>query len=103
MSTLQQQTVNFNKNLLLSNNGGHLSNDAGLSLVTEFMQQINFTQLLHDNLYFKERRKLYKYSKNRLFKQLVMQLIAGYFNDAAANTLTQDVGFNLILDNLVGS
>ncbi|KRK09978.1 hypothetical protein FD11_GL000388 [Ligilactobacillus pobuzihii E100301 = KCTC 13174] len=32
-SALQQQTVNFNKNLVISNNGGNLSNDAGLILV----------------------------------------------------------------------
>lgn len=88
MSALQQQTVNFNKNLVLSNNVGNLSNDVSLVLVAEFMHQIHFNRLLQENLHFKDRRKFYKYHKNHLFKQLLTQLIAGYFNDTAANTLT---------------
>src|SRR5699024_2913548 len=103
MSTLHQQTVNFNKNLVLSNNGGNLSNDAGLVLVAEFMQQLHFKRLIQENLQFKDQRKFYKYHKNHLFKQLLTQLIAGYFNDTAANTLTADLSFKLVLDNLVAS
>lgn len=103
MSTLQQQTVNFNKNLVLSNNGGHLSNDAGLILVAEFMHQIHFKRLLKETLHFKENRKFYRYHKNQLFKQLLIQLIAGYFDDTAANKLTADMSFELVLDNLVAS
>ncbi|GEN48337.1 IS1380 family transposase [Ligilactobacillus pobuzihii] len=103
MSTLHQQTVSFNKNLVLSNNGGNLSNDAGLVLVAEFMQQLHFKRLIQENLQFKDQRKFYKYHKNHLFKQLLTQLIAGYFNDTAANTLTADLSFKLVLDNLVAS
>jgi len=103
MSTLQQQTVNFNKNLVLSNNGGNLSNDAGLILVAEFMHQIHFKRLLQENLHFKDKRKFYKYHQLHLFRQLLTQLIAGYFNDNAANKLTADLSFKLVLDNLVAS
>src|SRR5699024_10651300 len=103
MSTLQQQTVNFNKNLVLSNNGGHLSNDAVLILVAEFMHLIHFKRLLKETLHFKETRKFYRYHKNQLFKQLVIQLIAGYFNDTAANKLTADLSFKLVFVNLVAS
>lgn len=103
MSTLQQQTVNFNKNLVLSNNGGHLSNDAGLILVAEFMHQIHFKRLLKETLHFKENRKFYRYPKAQLFKQLLTQLVTGYFNDTAANTLAADPSFNLALNSLVAS
>ena len=103
MSTLQQQTINFNKNLVLSNNGGNLSNDAGLILVAEFMHQIHFKHLLEETLHFKENRKFYRYPKVQLFKQLLTQLITGYFNDTAANTLAADPSFNLALNSLVAS
>ena len=103
MMTLQQHAVNFNKNLVLSNNGGNLSNDAGLILVAEFMHQIHFKRLLQENLHFKDSRKFCKYHKKHLFKQLLTQLIAGYFNDTAANTLAEDPSFKLVLDNLVAS
>ena len=100
MSTLQQQTVNFNKNLVISNNGGNLSNDAGLILVAEFMHQIHFKRLLKETLHFS---KFYRYHKNHLFMQLLTRLIAGYFNDTTANKLTADLTFKLVLDNLVAA
>ena len=93
MLTLQQQTVNFNKNLVFSNNGGNLSNDVTLILVAKFMHQIRF----------KESRKFYKYRKNHLFNQPLTQLIVAYFNDTAANKLTKDLSFKLVLGNLVAS
>ena len=93
MSSLRQQTVNFNKNLLLSNNGGNLSNDAGLILVAEFMHQAHFKCFLEEILLFRETRKFSKYHKNHLFKQLLTSLIAGYFNDTAANKLIEDLRF----------
>ncbi|GBG94269.1 hypothetical protein LFYK43_07280 [Ligilactobacillus salitolerans] len=103
MSTLQQVPLNFNKNLVISNTGGTLTNDGGLLLVSEFMHQINFSQLVKDNLHFQEERKYFKHSKNHLFQQLLMQLLAGYSNDTAANTLAKDVSFKLALDQLVSS
>lgn len=82
MITLQH-AVNFNKNLVLSNNGSNLSNDAGIILVIEFMHQIHFKRLLQESSRFKESRKFCKYRKKHLFKQLFTQLIAGYFGDTA--------------------
>nr|WP_241259088.1 transposase [Ligilactobacillus pobuzihii] len=71
--------------------------------MAEFIHQIHFKRLLQENLFFKDCRKFCKYHKSHLFKQLLIQLIAGYFKDTAANTFAGDSSFKLVLDNLVAS
>lgn len=89
MLTLQQRTVNLNQNLVLSNNDGNLSNDAGLILVAEIIHQIHLKRLLKETLH--------------LSIDMLTQLITEYFNDTAASKLATDLSFKLTLDNLVAS
>ena len=49
MSTLHQQSFLFNSKLTVSNTGGTLSSDGGILLVREFLDQIDFDQLLQWN------------------------------------------------------
>ncbi|SFV41388.1 IS1380 family transposase [Ligilactobacillus acidipiscis] len=103
MSTLHHEKLLFNDQINISNDGGELANDAGTLLIAEFLHQIHFDQLLEDNLHFKDDRKYCTFPLNNLFKQLLLQLLAGYCQDQSANTLSHAVDFKLVLSQAVAS
>lgn len=94
MSTLQQTTLNFNTKCQLSSTGGQLSSDSGLVLVKEFMDKIQFDRLIQEIVPFNDPRKYCTHEQAQLFQQLLLQLIAGYNNDSAADSLKQDSLFS---------
>ncbi|OSP73442.1 transposase, partial [Enterococcus faecium] len=53
METLQEKSLEFNSNMIVSNDGGQLSNDAGLLLLFEFLHKINFDNLLTEHFHLK--------------------------------------------------
>ena len=81
----------------LSNKGGQLSSDAGLVLIKEFMEIIQFEDLLNTHVQFEDARKYHKFTQNNLFQQLLFQLIAGYRNDSATEILSNDPLFSQLL------
>ncbi|GEN51335.1 hypothetical protein [Alkalibacterium pelagium] len=51
METLQEKSLKFNSNMIVSNDGGQLSNDAGLLLLFEFLHKImGLTELVKEAL-----------------------------------------------------
>ena len=56
METLQEKSLEFNSNMIVSNDGGQLSNDAGLLLLFEFLHKINFDNLLTEHFHLKDSR-----------------------------------------------
>ena len=90
MVTLQENTVKFNNHLIVSHDGGRLSSDSGLILIDELMDAFKFTQLSEAIVLFKENRKYWMHSNHKILKQLVLQIIAGYDTDSAANLLQHD-------------
>ncbi len=90
MVTLQENAVKFNNDLIVSHDGGRLSSDSGLILIDELMDAFKFTQLSEAIVLFKENRKYWMHSNHKTLKQLVLQIIAGYDTDSAANLLQHD-------------
>ena len=90
MVTLQENTVKFNNHLIVSHDGGRLSSDSGLILIDELMDAFKFTQLSEAIVLFKENRKYWMHSNHKILKQLMLQIIAGYDTDSAANLLQHD-------------
>lgn len=43
MITLQEKKMQFNSKLIISNTGGNLSTDSGLTPVKEFIELLNFS------------------------------------------------------------
>lgn len=97
MSTLHQIDLHFNPQLSLSNNGGQLSSDAGLLLVQEFLNRIDFDSLVQEHSPFFDPRKYCQHTPVDLFKQLLFQTIAGYKADSASDCLRNDPIFTLAL------
>ena len=90
MVTVQENAVKFNNNLIVSHDGGRLSSDSGLILIDELMDAFQFTQLSKKIVRFNDSRKYWTHTNHKLLKQLVLQIVAGYNTDSAANILQND-------------
>lgn len=90
MITLQENTVKFNNNLIVSHDGGRLSSDSGLVLIDELMDAFQLTQLSEDIVTFNDSRKYWTHTNHKILKQLILQIIGGYNTDSAANILQHD-------------
>jgi Transposase DDE domain group 1 len=97
MATLPQITLDFNRQIKLSNDGGALSSDTGGFLFKEFDEKIGFFSTLTKHLKLKDDRRYFVYSNEQLLRQKIYQIIAGYPEDDAADQLTNDPVFTQIV------
>ena len=97
MATLPQLTLNFNRQIKLTNDGGSLSSDTGGFLFREFEEKIGFFRTLDQHLVLKDERRFAKYSNETLLRQKIYQMLAGYDEDDAADQLTDDPVFTQIV------
>lgn len=103
MTTLPQKQVKFNSNIIVNHSGGSLTNDGGLILVNEFMDKLNFSDLATQLVPFQDTRHYCSHTNQKMIKQLILQLIAGYKADAVANFLQADPLFPSLLAASVAS
>jgi hypothetical protein len=97
MATLPQLTLDFNKKIKLSNDGGSLSSDTGIFLFREFDETIGFSNTLAKHLVLNDDRLYHLHSNENLLRQKIFQMIAGYAEDDAADQLTNDPVFTQII------
>jgi len=97
MTILHKIKLHSNPNIQITNNGGNFTADGGLSIVIEYLYKINFFDLVDNKIHFNDPRKFVNHTNLDILKQLLLQLIAGYQNDSAANLLQNDPGLKLIL------
>ena len=95
--TLTQIPLNFNRKIMLSNDGGDLSSDSGLLVFREFDATLRFSDTINQFLCLKDDRLYYTHSNENLLRQKLYQMIAGYFQDDAADDLTRDSVFTELL------
>ncbi|KGX84540.1 IS1380 family transposase [Pontibacillus litoralis] len=98
MATLPQLTLDFNRKIKLSNDGGELSSDTGEFLFREFDEKISFSATLAESLNLNDNRRYHVHSNENLLRQKIYQMIAGYPEDDAADNLTKDPVFTQILE-----
>ncbi|QDI91889.1 IS1380 family transposase [Salicibibacter halophilus] len=97
MATLTQITLDFNRKMKLSNDGGALSSDTGEILFREFEEKLGFFHALDEHLHLKDERQYHFHSNEQLLRQKLYQMIAGYDEDDAADQLTDDPVFKQII------
>lgn len=102
MVTLQETAVKFNNNLHASHTGGRLSSDSGLLLVDELMDAFHFEDLIKQHITFKENRRYWTHTNQKILKQMVLQLIAGYKADSSADILRHDPMLKIIIRRSIG-
>ncbi|WP_201059180.1 transposase, partial [Heyndrickxia coagulans] len=97
MATLPQITLDFNRQIKLSNDGGSLSSDTGELIFREFDEKIGFSKTIARFLHLKDERHYFIHSNEDLLRQKIYQIIAGYFEDDAADQLTNDPVFTKVV------
>ena len=97
MATLPQLTLDFNRQIKLSSDGGSLSSDTGEFIFREFDEKIGFFKTLARHLHLKDDRKYHVHSNENLLRQKIYQIIAGYAEDDSADELTNDPVFTQII------
>ncbi|EIK31167.1 transposase, partial [Staphylococcus aureus] len=93
MTSLHKNQVKFNSNITISHTGGQLSSDSGLVLVKELMNIFGFSELAKQHIHIEDERAYFTHDNLSILEQFIMQLIAGYSADSAANLLRQDPVF----------
>ncbi|MDQ0413366.1 hypothetical protein J2S25_001569 [Mesobacillus stamsii] len=73
MATLTQKTLDFNREIKLSNDGGSLSSDTGEFLFREFDEKIGFSKTLVQHLELNDSRAYYLHSNENLLRQKIYQ------------------------------
>lgn len=97
MASLPQLTLNFNRQIKVSNAGGSLSSDTGEFIFREFDEKIGFSETLAKHLNLNDSRAYFIHSNENLLRQNIYQMIAGYSEDDAADQLTTDPVFTQII------
>lgn len=97
MIRLPQTTLHFNHQLKLTHDGGELSSDTGQFIFREFDEKIGFSKTIAKHLHLKDERSYCIHDNMELLRQKIYQLIAGYHEDDAADTLTHDPVFTRVL------
>lgn len=94
MNSIMHDTLNFNKNISLSYDGGNLSSDTGLLIPRSFDEAIGFSELIEKAF---AGNPNFKHTQANVIKQLVYTTIAGYHNDDASDDLRDDPIFKELL------
>ena len=97
MDSLNTNSLESNKKIIINFDGGDLSSDAGLFLLKEFISKIGLDQLFQQNFQTKDSAiRTHKDHENLL--QKIYQQIAGYFTDDNSDELATDPVFTNLLN-----
>ena len=103
MSSLNAIQLESNSKIKINFDGGDLSSDSGLLLIKEFAHKIGFHKQV--KRLFKTKDKAIRVHKDdENLRQMIYQIIAGYFNDNDADELTNEpVLTNILNKNTLAS
>lgn len=77
MATLPQFTLDFNRQIKLSNDGGELSSDTGEFLFREFDEKIGFSATLAKFLNLQDNRRYYVHRMKTCFAKRFIRSLLG--------------------------
>ncbi|QQK74818.1 transposase [Salicibibacter cibarius] len=78
MATLQKRSIDFNRKVKISNDGGELSSDTGELLFLELDEKLGFFHTLDKHLHLKDERQYHFHSNEHMLHQKIYQMIASY-------------------------
>lgn len=78
MTTLSQNTLQFNRSIRFSFDGGELSSDTGQLIFREFDEKIGFSQTIAKHLHLKDERSYCIHDNMELLRQKIYQLILNH-------------------------
>lgn len=93
MPSINDTTLESNKNFRLNFDGGDLSSDAGLLLLNEFICKMGFGRILGMMFQTYDTAKRRWHTDEQNLMQMILQIFAAYFTDDCADELTKDQVF----------
>lgn len=97
MAILTTTSLESNKHVKINFNGGDLSSDAGLLLISEFATKVGLTSLVKRTFKTNDKASVRFHVDPDNLMQVIYQIIAAYFEDDCADELTNEPVFTEIL------
>lgn len=97
MSTIHNTRLQSNPNVQLLNDGGQLTNDAGLVLFLDFLHRSHFSQALKETVHFTDQRTFHRVDYSAMLQEKILLNVVGYLHDSAANEFRRDPELQAIL------
>lgn len=98
MTSINEQTMHFNKSVKVNFEGGDLTTDAGLLMYKEFDDKIGLSQAINETVHIKDERSHHTHQNNEMIMQKIYQQTAGYFADDHADDLKYDPAFTTVMN-----
>lgn len=98
MSIVNTTALESNRQIKINFDGGDLSSDAGLLLIKEFVNKLGIDRLFSRSFKTNDPASFRYHSDKENLLQMIYMFIAGYFEDAASDELTNDPVFKALLD-----
>ena len=97
MYILNDKPLESNKKIKINFDGGDLTSDSGLFLISEFMSKMGFNKLIEESFHTESKGHSKIHTDSDNLKQVIYQVMAGYFEDDNADFLRNDPAFTGIL------
>ncbi|MDQ0219503.1 IS1380 family transposase [Peribacillus cavernae] len=98
MTSLNDQTMDFNRRIKVNFDGGDLTSDAGLLLYKEFDEKIGLSELIQSTVHLNDPVEHDVHTNDSVIMQKIYQHIAGYHADDHADSLRYDPALTSILN-----
>lgn len=98
MTSLNEQSMDFNGRIKINFNGGDLTSDAGLLLYKEFAEKIGLSKLIQSTVILNDPVNHDVHTNDSVIMQKIYQHIAGYHADDHADSLRYDPALTTILE-----
>ena len=93
MAILTTTSLESNKRVKINFNGGDLSSDAGILLISEFASKVGLTSLVKRTFKTNDKASFRFHMDPDNLLQIIFQIIAAYFEDDCADELTNEPVF----------
>ena len=90
MTSINEQTMNFNKSIKVNFDGGDLTSDSGMLLYKEFDNTIGLSQTINEKVHIKDQKTHHTHQNNEMIMQKIYLQAAGYQADDNADDLKYD-------------
>lgn len=98
MYSLNDNSLECNRQFKINFDGGDLSSDAGLLLIKEFVCKMGFVKILKSMFQTNDKASFRFHKDDENLWQEIYQILSGYFEDDCADELTNDPVFTAILE-----
>jgi hypothetical protein len=98
MRSLQEIALESNRKIKLNFDGGDLSSDSGLFLLSEFVSKLGIDQYMRQSFHTNDSASSRTHKDDENLLQVIYQIQSAYFEDDCADELRKDPVFTSILD-----